>query len=875
MSRRVASPRSLALVAVLAACSAACDEKGKPRGPMGPSEPERACEQDDVAFVREATLALLGRRTLSEQEAQSAAELIAQVDALDTRQAGAGRRVWARALMDTPEFITRWQDQLLDALQVPRTDTQALSSCYGVATRGSDDAALATFVRDHTAMESGVLAFTFHDLMRSSLVLDDLSPIYRAHMFAMLTRPNFCGNVDPVVQELTVRQEVGHVFDAAYTNRDQVCLGCHNSEESVTYRPRPEDNRHFAIAAKLEKAVFGKSEGVEEKVPHAVFRTAGFLSAGMGTLIDCGDMVYAYCDFENSPICDNGVEPECEDGSAPVCTEDFLLVCETDTPTEVSPWGADPGCGTFNPNVEDDPADVSAQLATVRGKRATVFELELVLKRGVDALARHGLVVDNDGEVKDPEAAFAYLVALNIVDRVWREVIGSPLTISTRFPRTQAAHDLLKSLTNHFVAEHFSLKTLLLDILETRQFNALAPSEGCGEPYAFDPVFDPWVRDEPEELHRRNSAADGVHPLSPRTLMSATYAAIGWPAPEGSRFPGAMDPGFPIDDGEEPMDDGEDFSEDGEDFVEEDGADEDAFDAGVGDAGKADGAVGGDGDSGTDGGSGNGSCAGLTCQQTWDKCALENACCDQTETACAECYELRSCEQAQQVCNDESNCCDFVEWLCDPCLQIGTCQQAQDACDNEMMCCEFVDFLCGGDGGASADEIGFQRSIGVFLSISQKGFRGLDLSARLTWEERFGSCAKPAGAGNDAIDALMQRALAQKALLQDAVLALKDRLIGEPRIDPGEAQLLRDLLGATLGSTVTPEHESGLRALCGALLSSPEHLLGGLPPRGGELPRLGPSRQEACQALSALPLAGYRASCDEGALRVMRSEGKK
>jgi hypothetical protein len=50
-------------------------------------------------------------------------------------------------------------------------------------------------------------------------------------------------------------------------------------------------------------------------------------------------------------------------------------------------------------------------------------------------------------------------------------------------------------------------------------------------------VFDPWVRDEPIAAMRRNSTADAVHALSARTLTSAAYAALGWPAPTNQSFP--------------------------------------------------------------------------------------------------------------------------------------------------------------------------------------------------------------------------------------------------------------------------------------------------------------------------------------------------
>ena len=797
---------------------AGCEDEQHPLGP-GEFEPTPVCLESDGAFVREATLALLGRRPLSEQEVRTAASLIGQIDALNPESKGKiGRSTWAQALMGTPEFVTRWQELLLDALQVPRADGQALVECYGATLLPSDDAKLASYVRDHAASDAAAAPFTFLDLLRSSLVLDDLSPIYRAHLFAMLTKPNQCGNVDPVQQELVTRQEVGHVFDAAYTNRDQVCLACHNSESSVTFRPSPQENRHFPIRARLEEAVFGASTGVSEAVPHAVFRTADFLTfAGGDAQVTCGDpMAFAYCADVNMPLCDDGSQPRCASGKPPTCDENFVLICADDDPNNelaVNPWGADPGCGTFARTVPDDPAKVDAFLASVHGKRATVFEVEQALSRGVDSLAKHGLVVDKDGRVADRDAAFAYLVALNIVDLVWREVMGSPLTISTRFPRSAAAHDVLEPLTNHFVAEHFSLKTLLTDILMTPYFSELGPEGGCGEPYSMPAIFNPWAREEPEAERRNNSAADGVHPLSARTLMSSTYAALGWPAPPGARFPGLETPG------------------NDDDGMMAEGAPEQG--------------------SPVEGERGGAPAEPPVAPEPDDAGTLPDEADGGVEADAGSpqvpCTEL-SCQDALQRCFDSGACCEEASGCMPPDMPPPV-----------------------GEGGD--DEVGFQRGIGVFLGISQKGFRGLDLSARLVWEERFGACTKPEGVARDALDDVLGRAIAKKTSLFAVVLALKDRMIGEARLDGHEVALLERLLGASLAQKAALAHEPGLRLLCGALLSSPEHLLAGLPTRGGEPPELGPSAASACTQLSTLRFGGHTASC-EGAKIVVHKPGK-
>lgn len=167
-------------------------------------------------------------------------------------------------------------------------------------------------------------------------------------------------------------------------------------------------------------------------------------------------------------------------------------------------------------------------------------------------------------------------------------------------------------------------------------------------------------------------------------------------------------------------------------------------------------------------------------------------------------------------------------------------------------------------------EFAFQRSIGVFLSIAEKGFRGFDLTARLVWEERFGACKKPDGVRQDAIDSILTRAVDQRAPVRDVAIAVKDRLIAEARLEPGESELIEALIDRPFSEPADRNLEPGLRRLCGALLNSPQHLLAGLASRGGDVPALAPSSADACRALSALPSPTYRVDCDGATLAVRR-----
>ena len=74
-------------------------------------------------------------------------------------------------------------------------------------------------------------------------------------------------------------------------------------------------------------------------------------------------------------------------------------------------------------------------------------------------------------------------------------------------------------------------------------------------------------------------------------------------------------------------------------------------------------------------------------------------------------------------------------------------QLGKHACNQFGACCATWDQQCngGGGGGSSVDEFAFQQGIGAFLKNGERGFRGLDFQARLVWEDRFGTCAKPLG----------------------------------------------------------------------------------------------------------------------------------
>lgn len=452
-----------------------------------------ACDAGDAAFVRTSTLAVLGRRTYGQYE-------VDEVLAGATSSSENARRsaILDAVFADEEAYVDRWADAIMDHLRVPRMDDQEMGSCYGTRTRSDDAGALATHVRDNLANDpgDGGGAFTMRDLLESAIRADDLSPVYRGHLFAMMSRPIPAANVPPIEAELARRQDFGYLFDATYLNRDLVCLGCHNTEFSVTDDAGAQD-RHWPLPGLLEKSLYGASTGPASgpAAAHAMFR--------------CQDVV-----------------------------ADGFFMCGAAGQT-LAPWGWSGGCGDFAPAPPPDPAGISVTFAGLTGDATTVFDLEAVLKRGVDVLATDGLVLAGDGTPDDPEAAFAYLLAMSISEMVWEEIVGSPLTIANYYPRNQAQSDELKRLTDVFVASHFSLRSLVTAVLGSPYINQLAPAAGCGEgAYLMPAIYNPWSLGEATDELRNNSPGDGVSPLKSIVATRAAHTAMGWPLDENRTFDG-------------------------------------------------------------------------------------------------------------------------------------------------------------------------------------------------------------------------------------------------------------------------------------------------------------------------------------------------
>ncbi len=483
--------------------------------------PEHAwtdCQSSDQAWIRRAILAISGRRPWGQTEINAYEDVMKGVrlasggDPAKPPPAGKdlepARRLVARAMMEEGAFRERWSDFVMDALHVVRIETKSQESCYGPpGSTAVDDGSLAVWVRDNDSTVQGppIADFTMGDLLSSALQLDDLSVVYRGHLFAMMSLPIEGANVDFLAMERIRRQDFGAVFDAAYIHRDVVCLSCHNSEFSVTHDDDPAKNRAWPVPGLFELSLFGSSNG---KHPPDEAATKGT------------DELRAHSMFRVADVVGNGT----------------------------APYGWNGVCGTFTVPAVPDPLNVDTYFGSIKstpanptkGLTSSVWDLEASLHRGVDLLAAHGLHRLEGDVLADADEAFAYLVAENIVEKAWAEILGSRLTIANYYARSAVQRDILQGLTDHFVAAHFSLKTLILNILAHPAFNLKAPDEGCGTAaYEMPNVFDPWTISDMDPARRGNSPADGVFAISARPLVRSLHTAMEWPArPE---FPGDDD----------------------------------------------------------------------------------------------------------------------------------------------------------------------------------------------------------------------------------------------------------------------------------------------------------------------------------------------
>ena len=466
--RWVAALLGGAAVAVIALAAPGC-----------PPSDLSVCDAGDEAFVRRTVPLLMGRHPRS----------IAEVGVFVALVERDGREALVRTLAGTAEYRRHWRALLYDQLAVERVGLRTNKSCYEVQNIGDVGPELAAWVRDGGPDgPTFPTPWTMADLAESALQLDDLSVLYRAQLFTMLSvdKPP----VDPDEGHSQSKNYLG-VFEDTWLDREMACLACHNGAYSTTDHDDPELDRTWRIEGHFEQALFGEHSGRAPDDVAALFRRRGVV----------GGVQYYYLPQGESPV-------------------------------GVSPWGLDPDCGTYlSPDlVWEDPLALEGFFVEPLGTRGSVWDLERLLADGFASLRQSGLV--RDGNAVSGPQAFAWLTSMAIVNDVFEHAVGSRLTVPHHLSRNEAQRDRFATLTEAFVAGSWSLTDLLAGIVADPTWNLASP-ESCmpsADRYSLPAVFDPWTVDR-ETDPRDNSVGDQVRPLGVRTRIRAAVQAMGWPEP--------------------------------------------------------------------------------------------------------------------------------------------------------------------------------------------------------------------------------------------------------------------------------------------------------------------------------------------------------
>lgn len=471
-------------------------DDGEPPPPGGTGE---SCDAGHEAWVKRLIPFAQGRRPESIREVRLLTAMIEQLEA----RGQDGRTIVARGLSRGDLYLERWRTWLYEELRVNLAGDRRNDECYNLAADGLGDSPdLAAFIRDNTADANFGQFFWMPDVVYSGLHLDDMTPIYRADLFARMSAPLIAGNVSAEELEEMRRASYGMGFEQVYFGRNTECLQCHRSEWAVTYDVDPLHNRHWAIPGHFELAVYGPNAAEAQASRHqAVFRYFNFATP-------------------------------------------YYDIVARGVPGNARPaFGMGPSCGAFRFGA---PGPVQADLRTSAylpylisdfasydgGYGATIFEFDTLLRQGFEDLRTDGLQIEGEGTVSGPEGA-AYLFSMNFSNRLWIEAMGFPLTVANNFPRNEAQRDVLHGLTQTFVSEGYSLRALISTIATHAYFNQAAPAEcDASTPYYMAAVFDPFTREASDPAARGNGVGDGVHRIGAWPLLDSLARSMWWNRPD-------------------------------------------------------------------------------------------------------------------------------------------------------------------------------------------------------------------------------------------------------------------------------------------------------------------------------------------------------
>ena len=487
------------------------DDGGEPPPPGDGAE---LCDAGDEAWAKRLIPLVHGRRPESIREVRILVQMVEQLEALGVD----GRATVASGMARGDVYRDRWKQWIYEQLRINVSSDRRNELCYDVRGAEADSPDLAAFIRDNPVSGQYGQPFRMADVVYSSLLLDDLSPAYRADNFARQSAPVIAGNVCADQLEDLNRAAFGKIFESAYLGRFTECMDCHRTEMSVTDNGDPELDRHWPLPGNVELATYGADAALPDAArSHAIFRRHGFSA---------------------TPWLTPGVIPGCDSITDDAASGDDLA------------WGMDEQCGLFlfSADAETDVLDqVPDMVGTYEdvspptGAGATIVTLDERMRVGLDEYANGEFTYGADGTLDDYRTGFARLWSMNIANRVWREAMGYPLTVANNFPRNEAQQQTLLHLTDAFGMNRYSLRSLLVAVATHDYFNQAPPDEcSASIPYHMAAVFEPFTKSSTDPTARGNGVGDTLHRYSAMVLLDSLAHSMWWTRPQ--RFGPSMMP---------------------------------------------------------------------------------------------------------------------------------------------------------------------------------------------------------------------------------------------------------------------------------------------------------------------------------------------
>lgn len=478
------------------------DDGGEPLIPAG-TETAELCDAGDEAFVKRLIQFVHGRKPASIREVRVLVSMIEQLNDAGEN----GRLAVAQGLARGEIYEARWFRYLYEELRVNLNGDRRLDECFAFDGIENDTSELAAFIRDNPANATppGEFGdFGMMDVVQSGIQLDDMSPVYRANMYAQMAAPLIAGNVTEEELEGMRVSGYGGTFERIIWGRTTECLECHISSYSVTNSADPDEDRHWPIEANFERALYGDT--VQEAVAlrhYSQFRHDYFVIPYFSQ-VQSGLPTY----------------PGSEDAGPP-----FGMVGNPQTEGMSS-------CGLFDftPRRFRFSA-VDGSVLSLSGSDLTLVDFDEQFRAGFDHLRDNGLTPNDTGDV-DPGVASAYLFSMNFANLMWEEAMGFPLTVANNFPRNEAQRDILQSLTDAFAQHAYSLRDVIVTAATHPYFNQSPPAVcAASSPYHIPAIFDPFSKASSDPAARTNGVGDGVHRMGAWPLVDSIAQAMWWNKP--------------------------------------------------------------------------------------------------------------------------------------------------------------------------------------------------------------------------------------------------------------------------------------------------------------------------------------------------------